>query len=187
MTIALRSEKQELLTIVWTSRNSKRWTRTQPHSHIVYFYHDNNHFNKHFYKAQLQISKENSTVTTFNHITLLCFCTVQCDMIIQHRNSHFSNWYFNSIFQFLTSSTCFTPHWFILRKTVVNAVLYGMFTCIGVSSLAGIEHTLPPVCKTDDYTVTATSPDLKRYTTGDWSFDICSDEDYHLLGCDVLV
>jgi len=43
-----------------------------------------------------------------------------------------------------------------------------MFTCTGVSSLAGVEHTLPPVCKTDDYALMATSTDLKRCTTGDY-------------------
>ena len=103
---------------------------------------------------------------------MLRFCTVQCDMILQHRNSHFSNWYFNSIFQILTSFTCFAPHWFILRKTVVSPVLYGMFTRIGVNSLAGIEHTIPPLCKTDDYNFMVTSTDLKRCITGDWSCDM---------------
>ena len=40
-------------------------------------------------------------------------------------------------FLILTSSICFEPQRFILRKTVVNAVLYGKFTCIGVCSPAG--------------------------------------------------
>ena len=74
---------------------------------------------------------------------------------------------FKGLIQFLTSFTCFVPHGFILRKKVVKVVFYGMFTCIGVSSLAGIGHILPPVCKTDDYTSMATSIDLKRRTTGD--------------------
>jgi hypothetical protein len=36
-------------------------------------------------------------------------------------------------FQYLTSSACFEPHGFVLRKTAVNAVLYGMFTCLSVT------------------------------------------------------
>jgi len=39
---------------------------------------------------------------------------------INQRNLHFPNEYFNSIFQIFRSSTCFEPHGYILRKTVVN-------------------------------------------------------------------
>jgi hypothetical protein len=72
------------------------------------------------------------------------------------------------LFSSFDSFTCFEPHRFILGKTDVNAVLYGKFTCIGVSSPAGgrvcsilinyalhmyaimklwvsNEHTLPPM------------------------------------------
>jgi len=59
-------------------------------------------------------------------------------------------------FQILTSSTCFEPHQFILRKTVVNAIFCMVSSPAGVRVCSilinyafmklcnSIEHTLPP-------------------------------------------
>jgi len=55
----------------------------------------------------------------------------------------------NALIRLLTSSTCFEPHGFIIRKTVcTRSVCTGCFSCIYVSSLAGgllksVHETIP--------------------------------------------
>ena len=55
------------------------------------------------------------------HFYAFASCSVIRLCNINQRNAHFSNEYFNSIFQFLTFSTFLEPYGIVLRKTFVNA------------------------------------------------------------------
>ena len=71
--------------------------------------------------------RTNPTVRRSYYVQILVsyfLCNVHCHIIMQHkrRKCTLLKLIRNSIFQLLTSSTCFEPHVFILRKTAVKGV-----------------------------------------------------------------
>ena len=66
------------------------------------------------------------------YIYSVCVCVCVCVFQI------------NALIRFLMFSTCFEPHGFVSKKTVCTSGFCMVFTCIGVTSLAGgksLTHT----------------------------------------------